>query len=136
MHRFLNFLLSIITFSLHGKHHLQQIEITRNEIDSINGLNCMKIKGAKVNSNGTCACTNVSTILSDKNRRLKCENLEETFPSKIINFFLLINGVYECILSNHKIYTQAFNKLFPLEYSLSVYYRGAFRYSVKHGGVF
>lgn len=87
MHRFLNLLLSIITLSLHGKHHLQQIKITRDEIDSINGFNCTNIIGAQVNSNGTCACTSATTILSDENGRLKCENLvEDTFPSKFINF--------------------------------------------------
>ena len=132
MHRFLNLLLNIITFSLYGKHHLQQIEITRHKSDSINGFNCTKITGAQANSNGACACKNAGTILSDKNGRLKCENLDNIFPSKIIDFSLLINGVYECILSNHKIYKQAFNKLIPLESSLSVYYRGAF----KHDGAF
>ena len=88
MHRFLNLLLSIITLSLHGKHHLQQIEITRDDRDSINGFNCTKITGALVTSNGACVCArqNATTILPDKNGRLKCENLERTFPSKIINF--------------------------------------------------
>ena len=117
---------------MYGKHHLQQIEITRHKSDSINGFNCTTITGAQVNSNGACACKNAGTILSDKNGRLKCENLDNIFPSKIIDFSLLINGVYECILSNHKIYKQAFNKLIPLESSLSVYYRGAF----KHDGAF
>ena len=108
MHRFLNLLLNIITFSLHGKHHLQQIVINRHKIDSIDGFNCTKIKGAQVNTSGTCVCTNGSTILSDKGGRLECYKiLEDTFSSKIINFSLLINGVYECILSNHKIYRQA-----------------------------
>ena len=117
---------------MHGKHHLQQIEITRHNSDSINGFNCTKITGAQVNSNGACSCRSDGTILSDENGRLKCENLEDIYQSKIINFSLLINGVYECILSNHKIYRQAFNKLIPLESSLSVYYRGAF----KHDGAF
>ena len=123
MHRFLNLLLSIITFSLQGKHHLQQIEIIRHESDSINGFNCTKIIGTQVNSNGTCTCANASTILSDKNGRLKCADLDDTFPSKIINFSLLfINGVYKYILLKHRIYRQAFNRFFPPEYSLSIYY--------------
>ena len=91
MHRFLNLLLSIITSSLHGKY---QIEITRGKSDSINGFNCKNVTGAQVNLNGTCVCTNYSTILSNEYGRLKCENLEETCSSKIINFSLLINGVY------------------------------------------
>ena len=91
MHRFLNLLLSIITSSLHGKN---QIEITRGKSDSISGFNCKNITGAQVNSNGTCVCTNDYTILSNEYGRLKCENPEETFSRKIINFSLLINGVY------------------------------------------
>ena len=115
MHRFLNLLLSMITFSLQGKHHLQQIEIIRHDNDKINGFNCTEIIGAQVNSNGSCECTNGSTILSDTNGRLKCENLEDPFPSKIINFSLFINGVYEVykyILLKHRMYWQTFNRLF------------------------
>ena len=104
MHRFLNLLLNIITFSLQGKHHLQQIEIIRHERDSINGFNCTKIKGAQVNASGTCVCKNRNTILSDESGGLECyENIEDKFQSKIINFSPLIHGVCECIVSNHRI---------------------------------
>ena len=86
MHRFLNLLLSIITFSLHGKHNLQQTEITRDASNSVNGFNCTKTIGVQVNSNETCVCTNATNILSDGDGRVNCENLEDKFTSKIINF--------------------------------------------------
>ena len=91
MHRFLNLLLNIITFSLQGKHHLHQIVINRHKIDSIDGFNCTKIKGAQVNTSGTCVCTNGSTILSQKGGGLECyKNLEDQLQSKILIFPCLL----------------------------------------------
>ena len=95
MHRFLNLLLNIITFSLYGKHHLQQIVINRHQTDSIDGLNCTEIKGAQVNTSGTCVCLNGHIISPVEGGRLECyENLDAIFPSKITNFFLIVTGVH------------------------------------------